>query len=280
VRLGRNRPDPARVERQPTFKSFRTTSPIVVPDGFDFGALCIPALETMLANGPDPTAPPQVAARGLGDCTCACVGHAIDIWTAGGDSPVVITATQVVTLYSLACGYVLGDPSTDNGGNELAVLDYVQANGIDGNGLHKLAGTASLDATNVQEMKEGTFLTGASQLCLELPDAYTNAPTVTDTVWDIAGAPNPSQGHCVLCRGTYTTNCPNGKPAWGIITWGTRVWYTTDACAYYSDPAQGGSVNLAVTQEWIDNTRGTSPNALNWAAMQSAFQALGGQVSS
>ena len=276
MRFGRTRPDPARTERQPKFKSFRTTTPITVPDAFDFGALCVPALQTMLANGPDPTAPPPVAAQGLGDCTCAAVGHAIDVWTAGGNAPATITAAQIVTLYSLSCGYVLGDPSTDNGGNELVVLDYVAEHGIDGNGLHKLAGTASLDATNVQAMREDIFLTGGAEFCLELPDSYVAPFPGPDAVWDLAGAPNPDQGHCVHARGTYTTNCPNGKPAWGIVTWGTLVWYTTDACAYYSAPAQGGSVNVAMTQEWIDQIKGTSPNALDYAALESAFQALGG----
>ena len=278
MRFGRNRPGPARAEIQPKFKTFRTSSPISVPDAFDFGALCVPALQTMLANGPDPTAPPQVADQGLGDCTCAAVGHAIDVWTAGGNAPATVTAAQIVTLYSLSCGYVLGDPSTDNGGNELTVLDYVAEHGIDGNGLHKIAGTASLDATNVQEMKEATFLTGASELCLELPDAYVNPFPAQDAVWDLAGAPNPEQGHCVLCRGTYTSNSPNGKPAWGIVTWGTLVWLTTDACAYYCSTAQGGSVNVAMTQEWIDSARGTSPNALDYNALESAFKALGGVI--
>jgi hypothetical protein len=281
-RFGRNRPHPARAERQPRFAKYRTTSPIVVPDAWDYGALCLDGLQTMLANGPDPsvTVNAAVAASGLGDCTCACVAHAIDVWTAGGDAPVTVTADQTIKLYELSCGYVLGNDATDQGGDELSVLDYVQAHGIDGNGLHKLAGTASLDATNIAGLREGMFLTGAAQFCLELPDAYVAPYPGTDGVWDIAGPPNQQQGHCILGRGTYTSNGPNGKPAFGVVTWGTLVWLTTDAVAYYCDTAHGGSVNLGLTKEWVDKARGTAPNALDFSAMATDFEQLGGQVAS
>lgn len=280
MKFGRNRPHPARVERQPRFAKYRTASPIVVPDAWDFGALCPDALQTMLANGPDPsvTVDANVAATGLGDCTCACVAHAIDVWTAGGANPATITADQTIKLYELSCGYVLGNDFSDQGGDELAVLDYVQAHGIDGNGLHRIAGTASLDATNLAELREGMFLTGAVQLCLELPDAYVNPYPSTDAVWDIAGPPNPRQGHAILGRGTYTSNGPNGKPAFGVVTWGMLVWLTTDAVAYYCAAPQGGSVNLGLTQEWVDKAKGSAPNALDFSALESDFVGLGGTL--
>ena len=282
MKFGRRRPDPARLERQPWFAKYRTASPIVVPDSWDYGTLCRPALQTMLANGPDPsvTIDPYAKANGLGNCTCAAPCHAIATWTAGGDAPVVITADQAITLYCLSCGYVIGNEATDQGGDELAVLDYIQAHGIDGAGLHQIAGTASLDATNVQELREGVFLTGAALLCLELPDAYVNPFPGPDAVWDIAGAPNDRQGHCIELSGAYTTNGPTGKPSFGIDTWGTLIWMTTDAVAYYCAAAQGGSVNLGLTREWVDKAKGTAPNALDFEALSSDFQQLGGEVAS
>lgn len=278
MKFGRNRPHPADVERQPRFRAFRTPAPLLVPDGWDWGALCAPALATMLANGPDPSAPPQVAKTGVGCCTCAAVGHAVDIWSAGGASPVTITAAQVVRLYELACGYVMGNASTDQGGNELAVLQYVATHGIDGNGLHQIAGVAALDATNLQEMREGLFLTGAAALCLELPDAYLNAPLNPDTVWDVVGPGNPKQGHCILAK-AYTTNGPTGKPSWGVVSWGKIVWLTADACATYCAERAGGGAYVGLTREWMSNATSTAPNALDWAGLAATFQQLGGVLS-
>jgi hypothetical protein len=279
-RFGRKRPAPERAERQPKFKTFRTAAPLVIPDGFDYGALCLPALQTMLANGPDPTAPSQIVATGVGCCTCAAPGHGIDILTAGAGAPVTITSKQVVTLYSLSCGYVLGDESTDLGGDELTVLDYIQAHGIDGNGLHQFAGTATLDATNLTEMKEALFVAGWLPLCAELPNAYTNPMPAPDAVWDMAGPPNPQQGHCFLAT-KFTPNGPGpgGKPCWGVDTWGMIVWFTAEACAYYCATAQGGSANLALSKEWLSASQGKAPNQLDWAGLTSVFQQqLGGTV--
>jgi hypothetical protein len=280
MKVGRRRPDPARLERQPRFAKYRTPFPVEVPDAWDYGALCQYSLQTMLANGPDPsvTVSSAVAAYGLGDCTCASVAHAIDVWTAGGANPSIITADQTIRLYELSCGYILGNDATDQGGDELAVLDYVEAHGIDGKGLHQIAGTASLDATNIQELREGMFLTGAVQLCLELPDDYVNPYPNNDDVWDIAGPPNTQHGHAILGRGTYTSNCPNGKPAFGVVTWGRLVWLTTDAVAYYCAERQGGSVNLGLTKEWVSIAQGMAPNALDFASLAADFKQLGGEV--
>ena len=280
MRFGRKRPHPARVERQRAFAKYRTASPIVVPDAWDYSVLCTPALRTMLANGPDPsvTVNAGVARNGLGDCTCAAPCLAIDIWTAGGDAPVVITADQTVRLYELSCGYVLGDDSTDQGGDELSVLDYIEQHGIDGKGLHKIAGTASVDAADIQLLREGMFLTGALELCLELPDAYTHPFPGPDAVWDIAGPPNDQDGHCILARGAFTTNGPTGKPCFGITTWGMPVWMTTDAVAYYCAARQGGSANLALTKEWVASAAAKAPNALAWDALAADFEQLGGTV--
>lgn len=284
MRFGRNRPRPARVERQPAFAKFRTASPIDVPDGFDFSTLATSALATMLANGPDPsvTIDPYAAANGLGCCTCAAPCHGVDEWTAGGDAPVVITADQCITLYCLSCGYVIGDPSTDQGGDELTVLDYIATKGVDGNSLHQLAGSVAIDASNVTEMREASFITGGVELCLELPNAYVNPFPGPDAVWDVGTGPDyvpqQSQGHCVHGRGAYTTNGPNGQPAWGLTTWGTPVWLTTRAAAYYCVPAQGGSVNAALSKEWIAKASGKAPNALDFDGLTTALTAVAGAV--
>ena len=49
--------------------------------------------------------------------------------------------------------------------------------------------------------------------------------------------------------------------------------------AQLSSTKQGGSVNYGLTREWVAKARGTSPNALDFAAMASDFQTdFGGEV--
>src|SRR5271155_2585228 len=53
----------------------------------------------------------------LGDCTCAAVGHAIQIWTfnADGASEMITPPdSDIEQLYEVAGGYVPGNESTDN----------------------------------------------------------------------------------------------------------------------------------------------------------------------
>ena len=283
-KFGRNRPHPSLVEKVSRFAKYRTTEALVVPDAWDYSVLATAALATMLANGPDDTVTidPYAKANGLGCCTCAAPGHSLDVITAGGENPAIITADQVITLYCLSCGYVIGQPSTDQGGDELTVLNYIAANGIDGKGLHQIAGVANADATNTQEVREGIFLTGSGQICLELPNVYVNPFPGPDQVWDVGtGAdyePNDQQGHCVDLDGSFTTNGPNGQPAFGGDTWGIPIWITTRALAYYCAAAQNGSVNFLLTKEWISKSKGTAPNSLDWTGLASDFPQVGGAV--
>ena len=73
----------------------------------------------------------------LGDCTCAGRGHAIQVFSANAGGEVTLTDAQILASYEKFCGYVNGDPSTDNGGIELDVLtDWMQQGpALDGHGL-------------------------------------------------------------------------------------------------------------------------------------------------
>lgn len=60
----------------------------------------------------------------LGCCTISAAAHMEDIW--GFDesgSEILLTNNQILKAYEEACGYVDGDPSTDQGGTPTAVLD-------------------------------------------------------------------------------------------------------------------------------------------------------------
>ncbi|MGH8266277.1 MAG: hypothetical protein ACRETS_03060, partial [Steroidobacteraceae bacterium] len=55
----------------------------------------------------------------LGDCTCAAVYHAIQVWTYNAQAAIDTEPdVNAKLLYEQACGYVDGQPSTDKGGIE------------------------------------------------------------------------------------------------------------------------------------------------------------------
>src|SRR5271157_3954546 len=56
----------------------------------------------------------------LGDCTIAACGHALQVFTGG---KITESDKMIESYYSKWCGYVIGDPTTDNGGVELDVLN-------------------------------------------------------------------------------------------------------------------------------------------------------------
>src|SRR5208337_1167485 len=89
-----------------------------------------------------------------GDCTCAGALHGIEAINLATGATVAFTRDDAIKLYELSCGF---DPSnaqaTDNGGDELTVLDFIAEKGIDGNGAHKTAGSLLVDATNDLECR-------------------------------------------------------------------------------------------------------------------------------
>lgn len=98
----------------------RITSLPPVPDAVDY-TKGITQFGCMLNCGAFP--------KGLGDCTCAGVYHARQIWTANTTTEQTEPDSSVLTLYEKACGYIDGDQSTDQGGNEQCALTYIQNKG-------------------------------------------------------------------------------------------------------------------------------------------------------
>src|SRR5271170_8068747 len=52
----------------------------------------------------------------VGDCTCAAVGHALQVLSVNVGKEAAITNREVYAAYEEWCGYNPGDPSTDQGG--------------------------------------------------------------------------------------------------------------------------------------------------------------------
>ncbi len=71
----------------------------------------------------------------LGDCTIAAVAHAIQAWTLNAGSGADVADSTVQLYYEKWDGYNPADPSSDQGGVELDVLNNWRQQGFAGHGL-------------------------------------------------------------------------------------------------------------------------------------------------
>ena len=207
----------------------------------------------------------------LGDCVEAFVAHAIGVFTCNAGQGVVLTDGQIVGMYEAMGGYVPGDPATDQGTDMGTALSVWQQSGTP-TGYNKISGSLAVDATNTEECRQAIYLFENLMLGLELPDAYVNPfPSNNGFTWDVAGLPNPSQGHCI---GAF--NYASGAGNFGIATWGMTGFMTEAALAEYCSPANGGELYTVLSHETIIRAKAKAPNGFDFTQLLADFQALGG----
>jgi hypothetical protein len=207
----------------------------------------------------------------LGDCTSACAFHLDGAMEAAAGRPRTYPNGLVEAFYSATSGYVPGDPSTDNGADEITVLNYWHEKGLYG-GTHKIGTWVTVDAANLAQLKLGIWLWGGLSLCLELPDAYVNPfPSASGFVWDVAGAPNPNNGHCIASLGYEA----DGRLI--ISTWGMTGYLTPAAAAKYCVPAVYGAAYAVLTPDFFlaGATPRKAPNGFDWSQLAADRQAIG-----
>jgi hypothetical protein len=252
VKFGRRRPV-ARGPRLHMANYLRLSLPTPPPlaDYSEFGQ---PALSNIYGNDV------------LGDCVIAGGYHIVA--TASGNAGALFTATedQIVSDYSAIGGYVLGDPSTDQGCDEETALNYWSETGFaDGS---KLAGWAAVDGTSVQQLQACAWLFENLMFGIELPDAWVQSmPTGSGFTWDCAGDPDPNNGHCVVGTG-YTVDGVT------IDTWGLLGTLTYQAIADYAVASNGGEVYVLLTPDQIAKGQAKAPNGFAWADLVSDMQQL------
>ncbi len=198
----------------------------------------------------------------LGDCTCAAIGHARQIWTGNANPPMQTDADQqIVALYASACGYVPGNPNTDQGGDEQSVLTYMLNNGLrlaDGT-TDKILGFVEVDAANMMDIKGTMADCGVCYIGFNVPDY---AMQTVGQIWDVrSGTPNIIGGHAVILA-AYDSVGPT------CITWGVPQKMTWAFFANFTDEAYA-----LADQDWISAT-GKTPGGMSLTDMESAMQAL------
>lgn len=197
----------------------------------------------------------------LGDCTCAAVYHAIQVWTQRTQTAIDTEPdAEAVALYEAACGYVPGQPNTDQGGVEQDVLQYWMLQGVPLNagGAQKLSAFVEVDPSNQADVKLAINDCGVCYIGFNVPDYAMS----TSATWDVQpGTPNIVGGHAVVLA-AYDTVGPT------CITWGRLQKMTWAFFGAFTDEAY-----MLADADWF-NAQGVSPAGLSLSDLESQMEAL------
>jgi hypothetical protein len=243
----------------------------------------IPHMSALLAGQTLPPPPPAVdwtvgmpAQLGmmlndtLGDCTCAAVYHALQVWSANAQGGMQTQPdADVEKLYILACGYNPRVGGEGPGGNEQHVLTYLLRTGAPfgptGQTKHKIAAFVEVDPRNTDDVKRTINESGVAYIGFNVPQFIVPAPPATPpAVWDVQTTDTQIVGgHAVVLAGY---NAAGAR----VISWGQYYTMTWAFFAQYVD-----EVYAIADSTWIDS-KGTTPGGLSLAELEVQMQALAG----
>jgi hypothetical protein len=203
----------------------------------------------------------------LGDCTCAAVYHAMQVWNFNvRQSLLTQPDSDVEKLYELACGY---DPKAGGegpGGNEQKVLHYLLSKGAPvGSGgaeVHKIAAYVEVDARNLDDVKRCIADCGLAYIGFGVPQSLMPPDAPPPKVWKLV--PAQSQiigGHAVILAGYDSSG-------FKVISWGQYFTMTWDFFGHFVD-----EVYAIADTEWI-GAKKTTPGGLSLAQLEEQMQAL------
>jgi len=207
----------------------------------------------------------------LGCCVIAHHAHFLANITSQIGKPFIYTDQQIINDYHAVGGYIPGDPFSDQGCDIGTDLSYLQSTGFaDGS---KLLGSITLDPTSLLALSQSVWITNGVCFGMSMPDAWIDpAPQQSGFVWDVAGDPNDSNGHC-FTGFAYPTAQGIAIATWGMV--GTITW---GAIAKYGAASANGEVHSYVNPKMIDSTTGLAPNGLTVNKICTYCNALGGNV--
>lgn len=186
----------------------------------------------------------------LGDCTIAGCGHAIQIWTANQGTEATVPDSDILAAYEAWDGYNPADPSTDQGGVEIDVLNNWRTNGLSG---HQLLAYADPDPGDQNHVKSAINLFGGLYIGLALPLTAQN-----QDVWDVV------EGSLLdKLKGFFMHDSPSDPGSWGghcvfvpaydangltCITWGQLKKMTWAFWGKYCDES-----HALLSPDWVSN---------------------------
>ncbi len=205
----------------------------------------------------------------LGDCTCAAVYHAIQVWS-GTAQKTVLTEPDgdVEKLYIQACGYNPRVPGEGPGGNEQTVLTYLLKTGAPfgpkGTARHKIVAFVEVDPRNTDDVKRTIVDCGVAYIGLNVPAFLMPPNAPPPAVWDVQKTDTKIVGgHAVVLAG-YT------EAGARVISWGQYYTMTWSFFAAYVDEVYAIADNL-----WIESG-GSTPGGLTLPELEAQMQAITG----
>jgi hypothetical protein len=183
----------------------------------------------------------------LGDCTIAGALHAIMGWTLNAGTEAQFTDQDALNYYEQFDGYDPNDPSTDQGGILLDVLNDWKQQGING---HKVTAFVSVNHSNLTQFKQALSLFGPLYTGLNFPNSAIN-----QAEWTVTSDTSIEGGHCVVLIGYNAT----GPVA---ISWGALYQMTWQFFSKYFD-----EVYAAISPDWFEQS-GVDPTGLTLAQLQ------------
>lgn len=191
----------------------------------------------------------------LGDCTIAALGHAIQVWTANTGAETTVPDSVILGAYEAWDGYVPNDPSTDNGGVELDVLNKFKQQGLAG---EQLLAFADPQASNLTEVQQSIALFGGVYIGITLTNAQ-----LQQQVWDVI--PNDDSGiaggHAVFVP-KYDTD-----GSFTCITWGELMKMTP---AFWQSAVD--EVHTLLSPAWI--AANGAPSGFDLSQLQTDLAAI------
>jgi hypothetical protein len=204
----------------------------------------------------------------LGDCTCAAVYHALQVWSANAKGRMQTQPdSDVEKLYILACGYNPRVGGEGPGGNEQHVLTYLLKTGAPfgpaGQTKHKIAAFVEVDPRNTDDVKRTINNCGVAYIGFNVPQYIVPAPPAEPPqVWDVQGTDAQIVGgHAVVLAGYDADGAK-------VISWGQYYTMTWDFFEKYVDEVYG-----IADSTWIES-KGTTPGGLTLAELEVQMQAL------
>lgn len=196
----------------------------------------------------------------LGDCVCADTGHSLMIRTANTGGIVVPTAGEILHLYEEVGGYVPGDPSTDQGCDELTMEQYLRSTGFIG---HRLDNYAAVNFTILDHLIWTVQLFGSCRLGINLP-AWAEHAFDNGLPW---GSP-PAGADTTIVGGHDVPLVDYRGGHFKCVTWGQTQVISMDFLKLYCEEA-----HAELSFDWI-RKQGTAPNGFNLNQLASDLAAV------
>lgn len=200
----------------------------------------------------------------LGDCTCAAIYHAIQVWTFVASGHMQTNPdSDVLKTYEEFCGYDPMDPSTDQGGVEQYVLaDWLNEGAPLADGTtNKLAAWVEVDVRNTNDIKRVIDDCGVCYIGFEVPSNIMPQNAPPPSVWKVQAGSRIIGGHAVVLAG-YDSSEAN------LISWGGKYSMTWDFFEHYTDEAYA-----LVDVDWVKST-GKTPLGMSLQTLTTQMQAL------